>query len=78
MPRYYLHIRQGATFCRDLEGEDFDDLDHARREAVYSARELAGAAVTNNKPVRGQMEVEDGDGKTLATVRLRDVIAFES
>jgi hypothetical protein len=78
MPRYYLHIRQGTTFCRDLEGEEFDDLEHARREAVCSARDLAGAAVTNDKPVRGQVEIEDGSGKTLAIVRLRDVIAFGS
>jgi hypothetical protein len=76
--RYYLHFRQGGTLSRDLEGEEFDDLGHARREAVCSARELAAAAITNNEPVGGQIEVEDGDGKTRATVLLRDVIDFES
>ena len=78
MARYYLHFRQGETVSRDLEGEEFDDLEHARREAVCSARELAAAAITNNEPVRGQLEVEDSDGKTRATVLLRDVIDFES
>ena len=78
MARYYLHFRQGETLNRDLEGEEFDDLEHARREAVCSARELAAAAITNNEPVRGQLEVEDSDGKTRATVLLRDVIDFES
>ena len=78
MARYYLHFRQGETLNRDLEGEEFDDLEHARREAVSSARELAAAAITNNEPVRGQLEVEDSDGKTRATVLLRDMIDFES
>ena len=78
MARYHLHFRQGETISRYLEGEEFDDLEHARREAVCSARELAASAITNNEPVSGQLEVEDSDGKIRATVRLRDMIGFES
>ena len=70
-------VRQGDALCRDLEGEEFDDLEHAIREAVSSARELAAAAVSDNEVVRGQIEVEDADGKIRATARLRDAIKIE-
>lgn len=77
VPRYYLHVRQGETLCRDLEGEVFLDLEEARAEAICSARELAAAAVTNNELVRGHVDVKDVDGRILATVRLRDMINIE-
>jgi hypothetical protein len=77
VPRYYLHVRQGETLCRDLEGEVFLDLQEARAEAICSARELASAAVTNNELVRGHVDVTDVDGRILATVRLRDMINIE-
>ena len=78
MPRYYLHLRQGQTLHRDPEGAEFVDLEEARGEAVRSARELVAAAVLENEPVRGQMEVADGEGQILATILLRDVITIES
>ena len=77
MPRY-LNVRQGQTLHRDPEGAEFVDLEQARREAVCSARELVAAAVTENEPVKGHMEVEDADGRILATIRLRDMIIIES
>ena len=78
MPRYYLNVRQGQTLHRDPEGAEFLDLEQARREAVCCARELVAAAVTDNEPVRGHVEVEDGDGRILATVSLRDMITIEN
>ena len=77
MPRYYLNVRQGQTLHRDPEGAEFVDLEQARREAVCCARELVAAAVTDNEPVRGRVEVEDGDGRILATILLRDMINIE-
>ena len=78
MPRYYLNFRQGQTLHRDPEGADFADIEQARQEAVCCAKELVAAAVTDNETVRGHMEVEDADGRILATVRLRDMITIES
>jgi hypothetical protein len=78
MPRYYLNVRQGQILHRDPEGAEFADLEQAREEAVHCARELVAAAITENEPVRGHMEVADGDGLILATVRLRDIITIES
>jgi hypothetical protein len=76
VPRYFLSLRQGEKLSRDLEGERFDDLEHAVREAACWARELAGAAVTNDEPVRGHVEIADNDGKILATLILRDTVRF--
>jgi hypothetical protein len=73
-----LHVRRSDALCRDLEGEEFDDLEQAHREAVCSARELAAEAVSNNETIRGQIEVEDEDGQIRATARLRDAINLES
>ena len=78
MPRYYLNFRQGQTLHRDPEGADFSDLEQAHREAVCCAKELVAAAVVDNEPVSGHMEVEDADGRILATIRLRDMIIIES
>ncbi len=78
MPRYYLNFRQGQTLHRDPEGADFADLEQARQEAACCAKELIAAAVVDNEPVKGHMEVEDADGRILATVRLRDMITIES
>jgi hypothetical protein len=76
VPIYYLNLRQDEQFSRDLEGEEFDDLEHALREAAYWARELAASAVTKAEPVRGHVEITDGGGQTLASVSLRDTIRF--
>ena len=77
MPRYHLHVRQGAMHCRDIDGEIFPNFEEAHAEAVRSARELAAEAVANNEPVRGHLEIEDVHGRILATVWLRDTIVIE-
>jgi hypothetical protein len=69
-------LRQDERLSRDLEGEPFDDLQHALQEAASWARELAGAAVTNDEAVRGHVEIADDDGQILATVMLRNAVRF--
>ena len=34
MPRYYFHIREGATLIRDTSGQELSDAEAARDEAI--------------------------------------------
>lgn len=40
MPRYFFDVREGSRFIPDEDGLEFDDLDHAEREAAVAAAEI--------------------------------------
>ena len=42
MPRYFFHVREGSDLDRDGEGQEFADVEAARREAINSVREILG------------------------------------
>jgi hypothetical protein len=45
MPRYFFHLRDGATLLPDDgEGQEFASLKAARREAIESARQILSEA----------------------------------
>ena len=76
MPLYYLNVFRHESLGRDLEGERFDDLEHALQVAACSAREMAASAILNDEPVRGHIEITDDTGQILATVMLSDAVRF--
>jgi len=40
MPVFFLHVREGDLWTRDIEGSTLHDLQAARDQAIKSAREL--------------------------------------
>jgi hypothetical protein len=40
MPVFYSHQRRGETLIIDDEGAEFPNVEHARQEAIFAAREL--------------------------------------
>ncbi|GEO18337.1 DUF6894 family protein [Microvirga aerophila] len=40
MPRFYFDVREGASFLSDDEGQEFDSLDAAEREAAEAAADI--------------------------------------
>jgi len=78
MPRFYLHVRQGEKFIRDPEGVVFHDPDSARQAAVRAARELAADCVKFDRPVEGQVEVDDEQGQNLLVIPLKDTVTIKA
>lgn len=76
MPRYYLHIRDGARFIEDFEGQDYSSLDAARDDAVVSARQMMAEKVRHGEFIDGQViEIWDESGTCMAEVVFAEQLA---
>jgi hypothetical protein len=74
MPRFYFHIRDGATLISDEEGMELADVAAAADEARASARDLIAAALKTHRGIDGQaVDVTDELGRILITLNVRDV-----
>jgi hypothetical protein len=74
MPRFFLHIKDGATLIRDEEGIDVPSAAHARAEALP---QRANCGPTPSKPgdIGADAFVIAGqDGKQLTFVSLAEVM----
>src|SRR4051794_14122145 len=49
MARYFSHIKAGADLIKDDEGSEHANLDHARSQALTTARELWADAIKSGK-----------------------------
>jgi len=75
MPRYFFHVREGSDLNRDGEGQEFADVEAARREAINSVREILGekllhGGVLNHRSV----EIADETGHVVDVISTRDVL----
>jgi hypothetical protein len=52
MPRYFLHIKQGAHLVRDHEGSVLPSADDAHAEAVQVAREICAEAIKSGSELQ--------------------------
>ena len=75
MGRFYLHIKAGGDLHYDEEGIELPSIDAARKEALFSAREmLAGAIKAGKTTVPEALVIADEDGRTLEVVPLASVL----
>lgn len=75
MPRYFLHIRDGATLLKDPDGSELPDLEAARAEALAAARQLLVELIRADKVLNGQrFEIVDETGTLLAVVPIREAL----
>lgn len=75
MSLFYMHIHHCDVVARDEEGLDLPDLQAARREAIAGARSIMGEELAKGRLCLGShIEIEDGDGRLLATVPFRDAV----
>jgi hypothetical protein len=75
MPRYYFHVREGQNFCRDEEGEELEDTEAARHEAISSTREIVGEKILHGGSLDSRIiEIADETGKVVETVSTREVL----
>ena len=72
MPRFYMHVRDGADLIEDSEGIDFPDLNAARHEALTTAKEsvaehlLGGGRLS--EAMRRCLMIVDENGMTVSAV----------
>ena len=75
MARFFFHVRDGSDLSRDEEGQDFPDIEAARREAVCSNREMLGERILHGGALNHrQIEIADETGQIVGVVRAADVL----
>jgi hypothetical protein len=75
VPRFYLHMKSGAHLIKDEEGVDLPTPDHARAEALQSARELWADAIKAGRDLRADaFVIADEEGKQLIFVPVTEVL----
>lgn len=76
MPRYFLHVQDGATIAEDLEGSEFRDVEAAREEAVSAAIELIIDSLRRRQGLRLErtIAIADETGRVVAQVRFEDSV----
>lgn len=75
MPHFHLNVFNSVD-APDAEGNDYDDLEAAKAEAIAGAREMIAFAVKDGRPVfrSHRIEVTDDAGATLHIVRFGDMV----
>src|SRR5262249_43410470 len=69
MPRYFFHVRRGQVTVLDQDGTELPSLEHAAKEAIRRARELAArASVQDTAPSRRMIIIADSEWRTMVEV----------
>lgn len=75
MPHYFFHVREGSDLNRDVEGQDFPDVEAARREAFNSVREILGEKLLHGGALNHRsIEIADETGFVVDVINSRDVL----
>jgi len=71
MPRYYFHIREGATLSRDSQGQEFPDAETAREEAILLGQALLGERQVG---LHRSIEIIDETGHVVEEINSHDIL----
>jgi hypothetical protein len=75
MPRFYFNVRDGADVSQDREGQEFSNMEAARREAVNCNREMMSERLLHGGSLNHrQIEITDETGHVLDVVSSKDVL----
>jgi hypothetical protein len=76
MPRYFLHIQDGADLPEDPDGAEYHDVAAAEREAVQDARHLMAECLRWGNPPQAarEMLICDARGIILSSMAFADAI----
>ena len=61
MPRYYFHIRENGCLIRDEEGQEFQDKEAVRKEAVETVASIARDVFMNGSAKVVMVDVQEED-----------------
>jgi len=78
MPVFFLHVKEGDLWTRDLEGSTLHDLQAARDQAIKSARELMADSIVSEGRIGidRSIEVSDATSITLLVVPFRQAVTM--
>ena len=71
MPRYFFHIREGASLTRDRSGRELPDAEVAREEAIGTGQALIGE---NGTGLHRTIEIVDETGHVVDEINSRDIL----
>ena len=71
MPRYFFHIREGATLSRDSKGQELPDAEAARDEAIQIGCALLGERQVG---LHRSIEIVDQTGHVVDEINSRDIL----
>ena len=74
MARYFFHIKAGADLIKDEEGSEHPTLDHARSQALKTARELWADAIKSGKSLGADAIIIADEQGQLTFVPLFDAL----
>jgi hypothetical protein len=75
LPRYHFHLHDRTGFTEDAQGRDLADLEGARERAIREARAIICDDVRNGRiDLSGSIEVTDGGGKVVLTLRFTEAV----
>jgi hypothetical protein len=75
MPRFFFDLSEEGALTRDTAGLDFPGLEAALAQAAEGAREIVAHGIMKNQDLSAHaFSIRDEDGRTVATVRFRDVL----
>lgn len=68
--RYFFNVVSDSRTVNDIDGEEFSDLEAARKEAVCSVRELVAEELNRCDPLDEDrsIEIRSEDGALLAAI----------
>ena len=74
MPRFFFHLKDGATLCDD-EGMTFDTVEEARKEAVRAAREIMADEIRRGSlTLVDRIEIADEGGNAVTVVTFAEAL----
>lgn len=77
MAHFYLNLHNAHVDVSDEEGVDLPDLEAARQRAIAGIRDFIGhEAFAGTIDLRGQVDVSDESGTTLASVRFAEAFTI--
>ena len=75
MPRYFFHVRDGASVQPDRDGVELPDLDAARKTAVERAYAIWSARPPRLEQNGQAFEIADDTGATVLEVPFSEAFA---
>ena len=78
MPRFFFHHSNGQIRIEDYQGHIYDTAEDARRAAEQIARDLlVTEPIEDHEPDGRRFEIEDADGRRIATIQFKDLLPPE-
>lgn len=75
MARFYFQLYNRVGYVPDQQGQELQDLDAARREAIGSIRSMIGEdAKQGLVDMQGRIEVRNEAGELLEVIRFADAV----